>query len=377
MTTNNLTLTNAQARACFLNHHLLCDAPSGAGKGADLDGVLMDLAFVQLDSINTAARAHDMILWARRTAYRSDNLRRLVDVDRSAFEAFTHDASILPMDHLPHWQHKFRIDKDRLIDRWNKDRRAGYLEAADVVLDQISKNGPLGSGDVGKDEKRGTGGWWDWHPSKTALEYLWRSGRIMVTRRDSFRKVYDLRENVAPDPRPALPDWEDTVNWACRGALQRLGFATHAEIAAFWELIPVLEAKQWLIARVADGTVTPVDVMTAQGAVHPTFALTDKLAELTQPVKKSNRIRILSPFDPALRDRKRAERLFGFNYRIEVFVPAPKRIYGYYVFPVLEGHKIIGRIDLKANRKANRLDVTAFWPEAKVQITKDRVARLT
>lgn len=199
MTTNNLTLTNAQARACFLNHHLLCDAPSGAGKGADLDGVLMDLAFVQLDSINTAARAHDAILWARRQSYRPDNLRKLVDQDRLAFEGWTHDASVLPVTSFVHWKHKFTRDKAILQKRYKKWHRGEFETLLDQVFDQIGNQGPSGSADVGLDEKRGSGGWWDWHPSKTALEFLWRTGRICVSRREGFIKLYDHTSNVIPD----------------------------------------------------------------------------------------------------------------------------------------------------------------------------------
>lgn len=375
MTQNTLTLSNAQARAVFLEKHLLADAPSGSGKGADLNTVLDRLGFVQVDSINTAARAHDQILWSRRQQYRPRNLRHLVDRDRTAFEGWTHDASILPISHLPHWQHKFSRDRQKIERRWTDWHRGDFLAQTQTVLDQIAAHGPVSSSDVGKSEKRGTGGWWDWHPSKTALEYLWRTGKIMVTRRDGFRKVYDLTENVAPAPS-ATPDWPQTRDWACHGALSRLGFATHTEIAAFWDLVPVAEAKEWLNTAIAAGTVTPIAITAANGQILPSFALTDTIDQLTQARAASNRVRILSPFDPALRDRKRALRLFGFDYRIEIFVPEAQRRYGYYVFPVLEGHRVIGRIDAKADRATRHLCVQNYWPEKGCALSQGRLGRL-
>jgi len=117
-----------------------------------------------------------------------------------------------------------------------------------------------------------------------------------------------------------------------------------------------------------------VDVTGVDGKLRRSFARPNVLDEAG--ISLSKRVRIMSPFDPALRDRKRAERLFGFHYRIEIFVPAPKRTYGYYVFPVLEGDQLIGRIDMKADRAAKRLDVTAFWPEASVKMGVGRIARL-
>ncbi|MEO0356979.1 MAG: crosslink repair DNA glycosylase YcaQ family protein [Pseudomonadota bacterium] len=375
MTNNVLTLSNAQARAVFLDQHLLVDAPSGPGKGADLVGVLDHLGFVQVDSINTMASAHDLIMRSRRQQFQPKALRRLVDRDRHAFEGWTHDASILPMAFLPHWQHKFARDRTALMARWSEARRGDFLTQTQIVLDQIAQNGPVSSSDVGTSEKRGTGGWWDWHPSKTALEFLWRTGRIMVTRRVGFRKYYDLTGHVAP-PQTIQTDWTTTRDWACRGALQRLGFANHSEIAAFWDLVPVAQAKDWLADHVATGAVTPIEITAFDGTVHPSFALTDHLHSLTEPRSSANRVRILSPFDPALRDRKRALKLFGFDYKIEIFVPAAKRKYGYYVFPVLEGHKIIGRIDVKADRASGILQVQGYWPEAKAPLTRARKGRL-
>ncbi|MDT2072594.1 MAG: crosslink repair DNA glycosylase YcaQ family protein [Planktomarina sp.] len=151
--------------------------------------MLGNLNFVQVDSINTMARAHDLILRSRQQCYRPVDLRKMVDHERSAFEGWTHDASILPIEAFPHWQNKFTRDAVLLQQRWKTWHRGDFLAQAQTILDQIARQGPLGSRDVGKQEKRSSGGWWDWHPSKTALAYLWRTGHIAVTRRNGFSKV--------------------------------------------------------------------------------------------------------------------------------------------------------------------------------------------
>ena len=371
-------LTNKDARKLFLERHGLGETPKGSAKGDDLSAVIDKLGFVQVDSINTVARAHHMILAARRPAYREKNLKPLLEKHRLLFEHWTHDASIIPTEFFPHWQLKFRRDRERLISRWRNWRRDGFEAKFDAVLKQISDHGPVTSGDVGGDEERKSGGWWDWHPSKTALEFLWRSGKLSVCRRAGFQKVYDLTERVIPEPhRLHLPDPEETVDWACREALARLGFGTSGEIAAFWDLITPEEAKQWCGRALAAGDIQEVDVTGADGRTkRKVFVFPETLAEIAGLPAPPARIRILSPFDPMLRDRKRAERLFGFHYRIEVFVPEPKRQYGYYVFPVLEGDRLAGRIDMKALRNEDRLHVRAFWPEQGVKPSKGRLQKL-
>lgn len=227
--------------------------------------------------------------------------------------------------------------------------------------------------DVGKDEAKGSGGWWDWHPSKTALEYLWRSGDLSVCHRTGFRKVYDLTERVIPPEfLNAHVSEAEMIEWVCRSALDRLGFATSGEIAAFYEIITPAQAKAWCTAALRDQAIREVDVQSYDGTLRSSFILAEKRIQAPDP---NTRVRLLSPFDPALRDRKRTQRLFGFHYRIEIFVPAPKRTYGYYVFPVMQGDRLIGRIDTK--RDGDATCVTAFWPEKGVAMGKARSRALT
>ncbi|MHA6262926.1 winged helix-turn-helix domain-containing protein [Arenibacterium sp. CAU 1754] len=372
-------LDNRSARRLFLDRHALAETPSGPAKGTDLAQLIQQLGFVQLDSINTVARAHDLILFARRPAYRSKHLKRLYETDRALFEHWTHDAAVIPMDFYPHWHLRFQRDADTLKSRWRNWRRDGFEQRFETVLQHIRDHGPVCSSDLGTDEKKTSGGWWDWHPSKTALEYLWRSGALTVTGRDGFQKRYDLTERVIDKALlhdQARPDPEYSVDWLCNAALDRLGFATSGELAAFWDTVTPAEAKTWCADQVARGRIIPVEIDCVGGATRSVFGRPDIAEEAATLAPPTGRMRVLSPFDPALRDRARAERLFGFHYRIEVFVPAAKRKFGYYVFPLLEGDRLVGRIDMKAHRDQDRLAVTALWPERGVRWSPARISRL-
>ncbi|MEX0284146.1 MAG: winged helix-turn-helix domain-containing protein [Paracoccaceae bacterium] len=369
-----LLLDNRTARSLFLDRHALAEAPAGPGKGADLEQLIHRLGFVQLDSINTVARAHDLILFARRPAYRPRNLQLLYERDRKLFEHWTHDAAVIPMAFYPHWQLRFRRDEEMLRKRWRNWRRDGFESRFQSVLTHIRDQGPVCSSDVGTDEKKSSGGWWDWHPSKTALEYLWRSGALTVVGRSGFRKFYDLTERVIEAQVHAdRPEDHETINWCCNAALDRLGFATSGELAAFWDTVSAAEAKEWCARELEQGRLIEVEIETVDQAPRRCFARPG--IEVETPPEPTGRLRVLSPFDPALRDRNRAERLFGFHYRIEVFTPAAKRRYGYYVFPLMERDRLVGRVDMKAHRDQDQLRITALWPERNVKWTAGRARR--
>lgn len=370
-------LPNPAARRLFLHLHGLADAPVGPAAGAALGALIDRIGFVQVDSINTVERAHHMILFARRSGYRPEALKRLLERDRMVFEHWTHDASVLPMHLFPYWQLRFARDADRLRDNWKRWFRDGYEARFDTILNRIAAQGPVTSSDVGQGEARGKGGWWDWHPSKTALEWLWRTGQLQITRREGFQKVYDLTERVIPQAcRLPCPPVETVVDWACGSALDRLGFATPAGICAYWNAVTPQEARDWCKAELNAGRVIEIAVEAADGSRRHSLARPDVLARAAAAPAPPQRLRVLSPFDPALRDRARAERLFGFHYRIEVFVPEAQRRYGYCVFPLLEGARLVGRIDMKARRDAGVLQVRALWPEAGVRFGAGRQARL-
>ena len=358
-----------------MNRHLLTDTPQGNAGPDEMLKIIRGLGFVQLDSINTVARAHDLILFTRKARYMPTALKTLYEQDRGLFEHWTHDAAVIPMEFYPYWQLRRVRDAIKLQKQWKNWRRDGFEAQLQGVLDQIREQGPLSSSDVGKDEKRGSGGWWDWHPSKTALEYLWRTGALSVVGREGFKKRYDLTERVLEkslsDATNSL-DVEATIDWCCNGAMDRLGFATHTELAKFWAHVTTAEAKAWCIAALARGDLIQVQVESVDGSMKPAFARPTLPDDAGLDAEPTNRLRVLSPFDPALRDRKRAARLFGFQYTVEMFVPEAKRKYGYYVFPLLERDRLVARVDMKAFRDKDYLQVKALWPEKGVKWTPAR-----
>lgn len=372
------TVSNSQARKLFLHLQGLTAPPRAALSKQGLLEMIQSLGFVQVDSIQTVERAHHMILYARNQTYRPTHLKHLLEKDGELFENWTHDASIIPSAFYPYWRHRFAREEAVLAERWRKWNRVGFEDKLDEILTFIEESGCCMSRDLGSDAPKKSGGWWDWHPSKAALEYLWRTGALAVARREGFQKVYDIPQRViaAHHHGADTPDHEAFINWACESALDRLGFATHGELAAFWELISPAEAKAWC-ERQDPNALVQVDVESADGSkpklsyARPNFE--EALAAAEAPPA---RMRVLSPFDPLIRDRKRTLRLFDFDYRIEIFVPEAKRKYGYYVFPLLEGDRLVGRIDMKHDRKIGALLVKGLWFEPKVRTSAGRQQRL-
>lgn len=359
-------LSNVAARRIFLDRHALLEAPQGPADSPSLLTLIERLGFVQLDSINTVARAHDLILFARKPRYRTEDLKRLYENDLGLFEHWTHDAAVIPLSYYPQWDMRRTRDAEKLSKQWRSSRREGFEQEMKAVVDHIRAEGPSGSSDVGKGEKRCSGGWWDWHPSKTAMEYLWRTGTLHVVAREGFQKRYDLTERVLGADvwaTNSAPSEAETIDWCCAGALDRLGFGTPTEIAAFWAHTTLTEAKAWCAHALTTGMVEQIEIEGADGSVKQVLARSNVSRDPAIEQSATKRMRVLSPFDPALRDRKRAKFLFGFDYRIEVFVPEPKRVFGYYVFPLLHGERLVGRVDMKAFRAEDTLRIRALWPE--------------
>ncbi|WP_417516263.1 winged helix-turn-helix domain-containing protein [Minwuia sp.] len=363
-------------RRILLERQQLAGPPGRRLAAGELQAMIDKLGFVQVDSVNTVERAHHMILFARNQTYRPKMLHRLLEKERSLFENWTHDAAVIPTAFYPYWRQKFRRDEARLRERWKQWRREGFEELFDVMLTHVERNGPTRSRDL-TPENNQSGGWWNWHPEKTALEYLWRTGHLAISHREGFEKVYDLSHRVIPaEHHDGDVDHQAFVDWCCRAAIERLGVATTGEIAAFWGLIRPDEAKTWADSPAAKAFPT-VEVSAVDGS-RPRTALADPaVLEMDgAAIDVPARLRVLSPFDPVIRDRKRAMRLFGFDYRIEIFVPAAKRKYGYYVFPLLEGDRFVGRIDMKRTSPGGPLHVRKVWWEPGVRYSKGRIQRL-
>ncbi len=366
-----LKINNRQARALFLDRQGLAGPPTGP---LDVLAIIRGLGFVQLDTIQVVARAHHHIIWSRNQNYREPMLNRLLADDRAVFEHYTHDASVIPMAYLPMWRRQFRRMSDRV------DRAGWYKSMPDTVgrkliKDRIGREGAL-STQAFDTKVDGPKEMWSRPPHKLALDYMWYSGELATCHRQGFTKFYDLAERVFPAELLDVQHSEaDQIDWLCRSALQRLGVGTAGEIQKFWEAADLKEVRGWVNEMA--GSLVPVSVQGADGTWTETLAPADIVQQLQALKPATSRLRILNPFDPVIRDRNRLKRLFGFDYRVEMFVPKNKRKWGYYVYPILEADRFVGRIEVKADRAQDVLNVLNVWAERPAVWTPKRQEKLT
>ena len=337
------------------------------------------LGYVQVDSINVLERAHHMILGTRLDGYRQEHLAHSLEGTRTLWEHWTHDACIIPTKWYPHWKHRFDRYGKRVEGSswWASQFGDDPAKVIRRTLARVKRDGPLKARDFEPPETHRSSGWWEWHPEKAALEYLWRSGRFAIARRVRFEKVYDLAERVFPEAYGlARSSQANHIDWACREAITRIGIATPTEIARFFSAVTLSQARAWCAQAVARGELIDALVSNEQQGLKPTKCVALKNWKALCPAPNTDRIALLSPFDPVIRERARVERLFGFEYRFEAFTPAAKRVYGYYVLPMLEGDTFIGRIDPKFDRAKDTLVVRGPWWSPGVKVNKTRKRKL-
>ena len=374
-------LTNSDARRLFLFLHGLSGSLNNVRDKVELPGVIKQIGFVQIDSIKIVERAHHHILFSRSNLYDHAWLDYHLEEKRSLFENWTHDASIIPIEFFPFWRHRFSRAHDKLVGSlWWKNRMGdnpGRL--CHRVLDYVEKNGATKSRDLSHGNKDSSSkrlenvtSWWGWNPSKAALVFLWRTGRLAVAKREGFQKSYDLTERVVPEIyRNIEHSEEEYINWNCTTAIENIGFGSHTEIANYWKGISPQEAKNWC-TKSLNNYIMKTQIETVDGETVLSWAHPDIFAWVNILPDPPNIVRFLSPFDPLIRDRKRVQRLFGFDFKIEIYIPESKRVYGYYVYPMLEKDKFIGRIEMKVDRQSSRLIVHGFWLEIGLKLTKRR-----
>ena len=365
---NSISINNRDLRRLWLAANRLVEPPSGALNAAGIMQIIRDLGFLQIDTVRNVVRAQDHILWSRNRNYRERMLWPLLQ-QRQLFEHFTHDASLIPVETYPLWQRQFRRLGERAANAsWYK---SGMDQGEIAALrDRIAAEGPLSTHAF--DSAAESREMWARKPHKKALEQMWYAGVLATSMRRNFVKYYDLGERVFPPLPPDAPDEAAAGAALCELAMQRLWVASPGEIRKFWEALPPAEVTAW--ARGSD--LVPVRIETADGKWQEALALPDIEARLAAIPPLTSQLRIINPFDPAIRDRARLKRIFGFDYTNEMFVPAAKRRWGYYVYPLLEGDSFVGRIEAKGDRQGGTLRVTGFWAEDGVRWGKGRADRL-
>jgi uncharacterized protein YcaQ len=289
-----LEISNRDARRLWLSAQGLAATPVGP---LDLAQTIERLGLVQLDTIQTVARAHDHILWSRNQNYRPKHLAKLYK-ERQVFEHFTHDASVLPMALLPIWARQFRRMKAK-IDRSSWWKGMPGPEGRAAIKARIAQEGPLCTRDFEAEAPRKKE-MWARAPHKMALDYMWYAGELATCHRRGFEKVYDIAERVFPEGwAEAVPAPEQEAVALCAEALDRMGFGTLPEVRKFWDATEVAEVKDWA----ARADLVALRIEGADGAWTQAVGPADieaRLADLAQP---SSRLRILNPFDPVIRDR--------------------------------------------------------------------------
>jgi uncharacterized protein len=351
-------LSAAQARRMALAAQGFGDPPGGREPdGWALRRVLDRVGLIQIDSVNVLSRAHYLPLFSRLGPYDTELLDRAAHrAPRKLFEYWGHEASLLPVATQPLLRWRMERAGD---DAWGGVRRIQRErpELVERVLADVRDRGPIAASEVVEEERPArTGPWWDWSDVKRAFEWLFWSGQITSARRRGFERLYDLPERVLPreiveTPTPTL---EDAQRELVRIASRALGVAAEKDLRDYFRL-PVAEARGRVAELVEAGELWPVEVegWTMPAYMHPEARLPRSLHARA----------LVGPFDSLVWERPRVERVFGFRYRIEIYVPKPKRIHGYYVLPFLLGDRLVARVDLKADRAAGVLRVQASHAE--------------
>jgi uncharacterized protein YcaQ len=353
------TLSIAQARRITLAAQGFTDPkPGGATDLRHLRRVLRRLHLIQMDSVNVLQRAHFLPLYSRLGPYPTGLIERAAyRKPRELFEFWGHEASLITVDLQP----LFRWRMARAAEfAWGNMTRiaAEQPELVARVLDQVRERGPITAAEIEHDAPRSTDNWgWNWSVVKRALEWLFYSGQVTAAERTtSFARRYDLTERVLPRsvldaPTPAYPD---AIRALAELSARALGVAAEAELRDYFRL-PVAGFKQAVAELVEDRVLQPVTVRGWKPAayLHHEAKLPRRVGAAT----------LVSPFDPLIWERARTERLFDMQYRIEIYVPAPQRLYGYYVLPFLLGDRFAARVDLKADRRTGVLQIPAAWIE--------------
>ncbi len=319
-----------------------------------------DTGGLQLDSINVLERAHYLTAWSRFGPYDRKTLDRLVYRERVLLEYWAHAACLIPASHWTWWRRAMLDYRPRHMGWSVFLKRHPKLIAS--VEQEIRTRGPLANADF-KHERRGSsGGWWSWKPAMHALHHLWMTGRISVHSRVHFQKRFDLTERVVPHVNDLdVPATEAFNRWHVRQALHAMGAATETDLRMYFTFPRVGNAprRKTLQAMVESGDVLEIGVEDDESRAR-WLALADDLPALASAARKRTPAQgttLLSPFDSFIWHRERTRRLFGFDYRIEVYTPGHKRVHGYYLLPIFHDGQLIGRLDAKHHRSERRLEV--------------------
>jgi uncharacterized protein YcaQ len=327
--------------------------PTGRIDMRHLRKVVDRVGVVQIDSVNIVARAHFLPFFARLGSYPMELADRIGWGSGEMAEYWAHEAALFPVSDWPLFRH-------RMESAWNHWPSMGRWSASNqdllkAVLSEVRERGPLRPSDLEQHANNRRGAWWNWSDAKAALEALFFTGRVTVADRVNFQRYYDLSERVlSPNLVEARVGTEEAHRLLMRKALRSHGIGTMADLADYYRMRKEPSIKA-LAELVAVGEAEEVEVDGWKGPVYK-----DPAARVPRSIRGTA---FLCPFDPLVWHRDRTERLFDFHYRIEIYTPPPKRVYGYYVFPVMHDGELVGRLDLKGDRQQGKLLVRGSYME--------------
>ena len=354
------SLSNDEARRIAIAAQGFTPRPKSAPNRGRLLSTINQIGLLQLDSVNVLIRSHYLPLYSRLGPYPTEALDDLSQgKKRALFEYWGHEASLIPLDHYSLFRWRMQVAK-----KWQSmssvvREKPAYVAA---VLKQVADQGPLRTAELA-DGGKSLGGWWGWGDGKRALEYLFLTGQITAAERRGFERIYDVTERVIPADQLRAPALrvEDAHRRLLEMAARSHGVATEMDLRDYYRL-PVAETKARLAELVEARVLQPVriDGWKQQGYLHTK-------AKIPRAISVQA---LLSPFDSLIWMRQRTERLFDFHYRLAFYTPKEKRAHGYYVMPFLFGDRLVARVDLKSDRKRNRLQVLGGHAEPNVDLTE-------
>ena len=376
-------ISSSEAKEIIIERQLLNGKHKpGAGRKGTAD-IINKLGYIQIDTISVINRSHHHTLWTRNGKYSETHLHDLQTKDKAIYEYWGHAMSYLPME-----DYRYSIQRMENFNvpgsQWVKARYDKSQKYFDHVLERIKNEGKLSSNDFERESDQKAGTWWDWKPTKMALEYLFWQGDLMVAERKGFQKYYDLTERVLPsDVNTTKPANDELAEYFVRKALSALGIANKREITRFMQpgrttvsdlQVVDLKTMEKAIQQLLESR--EITAITIDDKKEINYALTEILESKRRRRKQNEKIFLLSPFDNFIIQRERLKRLFNFDYTIECYVPEPKRIYGYFVLPILWGSSVVGRLDPKADRKNSTLIINNLHFEENFAAHNEILAQL-
>ena len=359
-------LTLSAARHLHLSAQGLLKKPRRRVKPTDILPAIQRMSLLQIDTINIVARSPYLVLFSRLGAYSPEWLDNALS-NGELMEYWAHEACFLPRSDFALVRHRMRAP-DKMGWKYRKEWMEQHAQEIKALTEHIQQNGPVRSADF-EHPRKGASGWWEWKPHKRHLEGLFTAGEVMVIARRNFQRVYDLTHRV-------MPHWDDERDMLSQSAAEAIMLENSARslgifrpqwLADYYRLrqpalAPLLQEWQ------AQQRIIPVEVESL-GAMWLHSDLLPELELALAGKLTATHSAVLSPFDPVVWDRKRAEQFFDFSYRLECYTPAPKRQYGYFVLPLLHKGQLVGRMDAKMHRKAGELEIISLYLEEGTRVT--------